>query len=65
MCDTCGCNITHGNESLIRPGGKLARTQSGKEAVSVLHRLLAEDEDTAKHNLEHSNTHNVLGIQQM
>ena len=36
MCDTCGCNITHGNESLIKPGGKLAKTESGKEAVSVL-----------------------------
>ena len=21
MCDTCGCNITHGNENLIKPGG--------------------------------------------
>ena len=23
MCDTCGCNITLANESLIHPGGKL------------------------------------------
>jgi len=65
MCDTCGCNITHGNESLIRPGGKLARTQSGKEAVSVLHSLLDENDHTAKHNREHFNTHNVLAINLM
>ena len=23
MCDTCGCNITHGNENFLKPGGKL------------------------------------------
>ena len=65
MCDTCGCNITHGNESLIRPGGKLARTESGKEAVSVLHSLLDENDHTAKHNREHFNAHNVLAINLM
>ena len=65
MCDTCGCNITHGNESLIRPGGKLARTESGKEAVSVLHSLLDENDHTAKHNRGHFNGHNVLAINLM
>ena len=65
MCDTCGCNITHGNESLIRPGGKLARTESGKEAVTVLHSLLDENDHTAKHNREHFNGHNVLAINLM
>ena len=65
MCDTCGCNITHGNESLIRPGGKLARTESGKEAVSVLHSLLDENDHTAAHNREHFNSHNVLAINLM
>jgi hydrogenase nickel incorporation protein HypB len=65
MCDTCGCNITQGNESLIRPGGKLARTESGKEAVSVLHSLLDENDHTAKHNREHFNGHNVLAINLM
>ena len=63
MCDTCGCNITHGNENLIRPGGKLARTESGKEAVTVLHNLL--DENTAKHNRDHFDSHNVLAINLM
>ena len=62
MCDTCGCNITHGNESLIRPGGKLHKTESGKEAVSVLHSLLHENDHTAQHNREHFDQHNVLAI---
>lgn len=65
MCDTCGCNITHGNESLIRPGGKLAKTESGREAVTVLHSLLDENDHTAKHNREHFNGHNVLAINLM
>lgn len=65
MCDTCGCNITHGNESLIRPGGKLQKTESGKEAVSVLHSLLHENDHTAKHNRDHFDQHNVLAVNLM
>jgi hydrogenase nickel incorporation protein HypB len=65
MCDTCGCNITHGNESLIRPGGKLEKTESGREAVSVLHSLLHENDHTAKHNRDHFDQHNVLAINLM
>lgn len=65
MCDTCGCNITHGNEGLIRPGGKLQKTESGREAVSVLHSLLHENDHTAKHNREHFDQHQVLAINLM
>ena len=65
MCDTCGCNITHGNEGLIRPGGKLAKTDSGREAVTVLHSLLDENDHTAKHNREHFDSHGVLAINLM
>ena len=65
MCDTCGCNITHGNESLIRPGGKLEKTESGRQAVTVLHSLLDENDHTAKHNREHFDRHNVLAINLM
>ncbi|UCB54765.1 MAG: hydrogenase nickel incorporation protein HypB [Thiotrichales bacterium] len=65
MCDTCGCNITHGNEALIRPGGKLAKTDSGREAVTVLHSLLDENDHTAKHNREHFDSHGVLAINLM
>ena len=65
MCDTCGCNITHGNENLIRPGGKLEKTESGKEAVTVLHSLLHENDHTAQHNRQHFDQHNVLAINLM
>jgi len=65
MCDTCGCNITHGNEGLIRPGGKLHKTESGKEAVTVLHSLLHENDQTASHNRDHFDQHNVLAINLM
>lgn len=65
MCDTCGCNITHGNEDLIRPGGRLAKTDSGKEAVTVLHSLLHENDHAAGHNREHFDQHNVLVINLM
>jgi len=65
MCETCGCNITHGNESLIKPDGKLAKTESGREAVTVLHSLLHENDHTAKHNREHFDAHDVLAINLM
>ena len=65
MCDTCGCNITHANESLIRPGGKLEKTESGRQAVTVLHSLLDENDHTAKHNREHFDHHGVLAINLM
>jgi len=65
MCDTCGCNITHGNEGLIKPGGKLHKTESGKEAVTVLHSLLHENDHTAKHNRDHFDQNNVLAINLM
>ena len=62
MCDTCGCNITHGNEGLIKPDGKYHKTKSGREAVTVLHSLLHENDHTAKHNREHFDAHTVLAI---
>ncbi len=65
MCDTCGCNITHGNEHLISAGGRLEKTESGREAVSVLHNLLHENDHTAQHNREHFNAHGVLAINLM
>ena len=65
MCDTCGCNITPGNESLIKAGGKLQKTESGKEAVTVLHSLLHENDHTAKHNRDHFDANNVLAINLM
>ena len=65
MCDTCGCNITQGNEHLISPGGKLEKTDSGREAITVLHSLLHENDHTAVHNREHFNAHHVIAINLM
>ena len=49
MCDTCGCNITPGNEHLITTGGKLEKTDGGREAITVLRDLLHENDHTAAH----------------
>ncbi len=65
MCDTCGCNITQGNEHLISPGGKLEKTESGREAITVLHGLLHENDHAARHNREHFNVHGVVAINLM
>jgi hydrogenase nickel incorporation protein HypB len=65
MCDTCGCNITHGNEHLIAPGGKLEKTTNGHEAVDVLHNLLHENDHIAQHNREHFNAHGVTAVNLM
>jgi len=47
------------------PGGKLHKTESGREAVTVLHSLLHENDHTAKHNRDHFDYHNVLAINLM
>ena len=65
MCDTCGCNITQGNEHLISAGGKLEKTESGREAVTVLHSLLHENDHIAQHNREHFNSHGVVAVNLM
>jgi hydrogenase nickel incorporation protein HypB len=65
MCDTCGCNVTHGNAHLLQAGGKLERTDSGQESVSVLRNLLAENDHTAGHNRQHFDRHGVLAINLM
>jgi hydrogenase nickel incorporation protein HypB len=65
MCDTCGCNVTHGNAHLLQPGGKLSRTEGGHEAVSVLRGLLHENDHAAGHNRHHFDQHGVLAINLM
>ena len=65
MCDTCGCNITDSNRHLIEGDGKLAQTESGKEAISVLQGLLSENDRTAAHNREHFDRHGVLAVNLM
>jgi hydrogenase nickel incorporation protein HypB len=65
MCDTCGCNVTQGNQHLIEEGGKHARTTDGKVAVEVLQNLLSENDHQAAHNRTHFDTHQVLAINLM
>ena len=65
MCDTCGCNVTHGNEHLVTAGGKLEKTKEGREAVDVLKGLLTENDHQAAHNREHFDQHQVLAINLM
>ena len=65
MCDTCGCNITPGNEHLVRADGKHARTADGRAAVEVLQSLLSENDHQAAHNREHFDGHRVLAVNLM
>ena len=54
MCDTCGCNVTPGNEHLV-----------GRETVDVLHGLLDANDHQAAHNREHFARHEVLAVNLM
>lgn len=51
MCDTCGCNVTPGNEHLVE--------------VEVLKGLLDANDHQAAHNREHFARHNALAINLM
>lgn len=51
MCDTCGCNVTPGNEHI--------------ESVEVLKSLLDANDHQAAHNREHFARHDVLAINLM
>ena len=65
MCDTCGCNITPGNEHLVAAGGHLATTADGHESVEVLKGLLDANDQQALHNREHFERHGVIAINLM
>ena len=65
MCETCGCNVTIGNEHLIAADGHLARTTAGTESVEVLKGLLDANDRQAQHNREHFRRHNVTAINLM
>ena len=65
MCDTCGCNITPGNEHLLEKHGHLHHTESGKESVEVLRGLLDANDHQASHNREHFDRHGVLAVNLM
>jgi hydrogenase nickel incorporation protein HypB len=65
MCDTCGCNVTPGNEHLVAAGGHLAKTSAGHESVEVLKGLLDANDHQAVHNREHFARHNALAVNLM
>ncbi len=65
MCDTCGCNVTHGNEHLVGKGGSLEHTSGGNESVEVLRNLLHANDHEAAHNREHFDRHRVLAVNLM
>lgn len=65
MCDTCGCNVTPGNEHLVAAGGHLATTSSGKESVEILTGLLDANDHQAGHNREHFARHRALAVNLM
>jgi len=65
MCDTCGCNVTPGNEHLVAAGGHLAHTSTGSESIEVLKGLLDANDHQALHNREHFDNHNVFAVNLM
>ena len=65
MCDTCGCNVTSGNQHLLKPGGKLSLANNGATSISVLKNLMNENDQVAAHNREHFDKNNVLAINLM
>ncbi len=60
MCDTCGCNITPGNEHLAR-----RKNETGQDAVTVLKGLLSENNRAAEHNRAHFDRHRLLAVNLM
>ena len=64
MCDTCGCNITPGNQHLIEQG-HLAKTRDGHRSVEVLEGLLTANDQQAAHNRAHLDRHQILAINLM
>lgn len=65
MCQTCGCNVTHGNRHLVEAGGALARTRHGDGSIEVLTGLLDANDQQAAHNREHFAAHGVLAVNLM
>ena len=60
MCDTCGCNITPGNEKFAyKP------VEKGATAVSVLKGLLQKNDDQAAHNRAHFDARGILAVNLM
>ena len=57
MCDTCGCNLTPGNQKFAyKP------VEPGATTVSVLQNLLKKNDDQAAHNRAHFDSRGILAI---
>ncbi len=65
MCDTCGCNVTPGNEHLVHGQGKHRLTTEGRIAVEVFESLLSQNDQQAAHNRAHLDQHGVLAVNLM
>ena len=65
MCDTCGCNVTPGNQHLLHEHGKVGRTSDGSKSIEVLRNLMHENDHQADHNRVHFDRHGVLAINLM
>lgn len=61
MCNTCGCNITPGNRSLVMA----ENPENGVTTISVLQNLLSKNNHQAEHNRAHFDAHQVLVINLM
>jgi hydrogenase nickel incorporation protein HypB len=60
MCDTCGCNVTPGNQHLAHQ-----KNQQGQDAVTVLKSLLSANDREAAHNRAHFDQQGVLALNLM
>jgi len=65
MCDTCDCNITHGNRHFIQEGGLHANASDGRRSIEVIKNLLHENDHQAEHNRAFFNKRNILVINLM
>jgi hydrogenase nickel incorporation protein HypB len=65
MCDTCGCNLTPGNEHLVADRGRLAAETSDSESVEILKSLLDANDHQAQHNREHLDQRRVFVVNLM
>jgi len=65
MCDTCDCNITHGNRHFIQEGGLHANASDGRRSIEVIKNLLHENDHQAEHNRDFFNDRNILVINLM
>jgi hydrogenase nickel incorporation protein HypB len=65
MCNSCGCNITHGNAHLLDRQDSASPSEDTRTAVTVLQSLLHENDHQAGHNRAHLDQHHTLAINLM